>query len=206
MFGKDFWNECPSYVWPSLLHNFNLPQMGSKQRSVVANHKPGKGIKVVACVAGAAGRQGGGAFGLSPKMTPIGYFCAFCWLILLGGCSGGGGQVQPADMANIKKIASAYLKATDKLGRPPKEKKELVPYLKDEGDLEALFQSPNDGQPFVIIWGTNPRAGLDVSPGVIAYEKVGRGGKRFVFTAMGVMQMADEDFAKANFPKGHKPF
>lgn len=134
------------------------------------------------------------------------YFAVLGLPIMLCGCSGGGGKVQPADMANIQKIASAYVKANDKLGRPPKEKKELLPFLKEESDLEALFQSPNDGQPFVIIWGTNPRAALDVSPGVIAYEKVGKGGKRFVFTAMGVMQMADEDFTKANFPKGHKTF
>lgn len=130
---------------------------------------------------------------------------AWALAAFLLGCSSGV-TVQPQDMANIRKIATAYLKATEKTGRPPKNKQDLLPYLQDEADVEGLFKSPNDGEFFVIIWGADPRAGRDVSPTVIAYEKVGKGGKRFVFTAMGVMQMADDDFTKANFPKGHKPF
>ena len=68
-----------------------------------------------------------------------------------------------------------------------------------------MFTSVRDGEPFVIIWGTDPRTGMELKPQVIGYEKEGRGGNRFVFTAMGVMQMTDGDFEEANFPPGHKP-
>jgi hypothetical protein len=46
---------------------------------------------------------------------------------------------------------------------------------------------------------------MDLKPLVIAYEKEGQGGVRFVFTAMGVMTMGPDEFKEANFPQGHKP-
>jgi len=46
---------------------------------------------------------------------------------------------------------------------------------------------------------------MDLKPLVIGYEKEGSGGDRFVYTAMGVMQMTDEDFEEARFPPGHNP-
>jgi hypothetical protein len=71
--------------------------------------------------------------------------------------------------------------------------------------VNQLLISPNDGQPLVILWGTDPRPDQDPSPLVIGYEKNGKWGQRFVFHTMGVVQMTSADFARARFPGGHQP-
>ena len=68
-----------------------------------------------------------------------------------------------------------------------------------------MFRSARDGQPFVILWGADPQTGMDLKPLVIAYEKNGSGGNRFVYTAMGVMQMTDEELCPGRIPPGQKP-
>lgn len=127
--------------------------------------------------------------------------------ILVSGCSGDSDEVTPeAEVGdNFSTIADAYLRATEENRRPPKGPEELKPFLPQDVDQDSLFQSVRDGEPFVIIWGTDPREGMDLKPLVIGYEKEGKGGDRFVFTAMGVMQMTDDDFEEANFPAGHTP-
>lgn len=129
--------------------------------------------------------------------------CLLGWLVLAG-CSSTP-PVQVENSENLNKVAQAYREATQKLRHPPKNEAELRPFLEKHGDPDALLRSPNDGQPFVIIWGTDPNAERTLKPGVIGYEKQGTHGRRFVFTAMGVMVMGDDDFEEANFPKGHKP-
>ena len=79
-------------------------------------------------------------------------------LVALAGCSSGDG-VQEGDAENLRKISVAYTRATDKLGRPPRDAADLKPFLAKDEDLENLFRSPNDGQPYVILWGTDPRTG-----------------------------------------------
>ena len=95
--------------------------------------------------------------------------------------------------------------ATNKNGQPPRGPEDLRQFLPQDQDQDSLFRSVRDDQPFVIIWGTDPRTGMDLKPLVIGYEKEGSGGDRFVYTAMGVMQMTDEDFEEARFPPGHNP-
>jgi hypothetical protein len=128
-------------------------------------------------------------------------------ITLLSGCSGDSDEVTPEVEVggDLFTIAEAYRLATEKNGQPPKGPDELKPFLPQDADQDALFRSVRDGEPFVIIWGTDPREGMDTKPLVIGYEKEGKGGDRFVFTAMGVMQMTDDDFAEARFPAGHKP-
>ena len=123
------------------------------------------------------------------------------------GCSSSVEQtkMQGEVAGTLSTIAKAYLAATQKNGRAPNGPDELKPFLPPDSDQEAMFRSTRDGQPFVILWGADPRTGMDLKPLVIAYEKDGSGGNRFVYTAMGVMQMTDEDFAQANFPAGRKP-
>ena len=106
---------------------------------------------------------------------------------------------------NLSTIANAYQQATVKNNRPPSGPDELKPFLPANQDSDTLFRSIRDHEPFVIIWGTDPRAGMDLKPLVIGYEKQGQGGTRMVFTAMGVMTMEDHGFAAARFPAGHKP-
>jgi len=106
---------------------------------------------------------------------------------------------------NLSVIARAYNKAIEKNKKPPASVEDLKPFLPTDKPADSLLKSVRDGEPFVILWGTDPRTGMDVKPLVIAYEKKGQGGKRMVFTAMGVMTMNEAGFAEARFPAGHKP-
>ncbi len=130
--------------------------------------------------------------------------CSLFFVALFAGCNSEV-PVHQGSAENLNKIAEAYRAATEKTGKPPQSQADLKPYLPAGADVNKLFTSPNDNEPFVIIWGTDPRTGMDLKPKVVGYEKKGVDGKRFVFTVMGVSMMTDEDFAQANFPPGHKP-
>jgi hypothetical protein len=131
-------------------------------------------------------------------------------LLVLPVCAGCSAQ-QEAEVAGPRKslraINTAYTRATDKLNRPPANLKELLPYLKEQGEPDQLLRSTDDGQEFVILWGVDRRAaqGAKKKAQVIAYEKTGSGGKRYVLCARAVLHMTDEEFHQAAFPAGHKP-
>jgi hypothetical protein len=111
---------------------------------------------------------------------------------------------------NLSRIATAYIDAHEKLGRPPKSAEELKPSLKDAGTPEEVLISPNDGEPYVVIWGVDPsRGGPTDYQGmwqILAYEKKGKGGKRAVTDVRGrPMTVLDADFPKLTFAGRHKP-
>jgi hypothetical protein len=139
-------------------------------------------------------------------------------LVLVGlsgcsGCSGCGSQphvvpLTPAEQA-LTRIAMAYNDAHSQLGRGPKNADELKPFLKEFGDPDQLLVSPNDGQPFVVVWGANPTGGPtdyhSMFP-ILAYERKGASGKRAVTDVRGrPMTVPEEDFPKLTFVGRHKP-
>src|SRR5947208_2862404 len=72
-----------------------------------------------------------------------------------------------------------YMAAQRNLGRPPRNVDDLRSAAKELGDLDHLLISPNDGQPYAIVWGVD----LGNAPNptmVVAHEKVGAGGVRYV--------------------------
>jgi hypothetical protein len=110
----------------------------------------------------------------------------------------------PKAHQNLTRIATAYIDAESRLGRPPKNVEELKPFLKDFGNPDEMLSSPNDGLPYVIIWDTKV-AGVGGFP-ILAYEQKGKDGKRLVADArMQTMEVADQQFARLRFPAGHKP-
>jgi hypothetical protein len=135
-------------------------------------------------------------------------------LLLLVGLTGCGSQphVVPFSQAekNLTHIALAYSDAHAQLGRPPKSVEDLKSSLKEFGNPDELLVSPNDGQPYVIIWGADPsRGGPTPYQGmwqILAYEQKGVGGSRAVTDVRGrPMRVPDEDFPKLTFVRGHKP-
>jgi hypothetical protein len=98
-------------------------------------------------------------------------------------------------------------------GQPPKDEAEFKAYLAtvsaDElkqfkvASVDELFVSKRDGQPHVVVYGTttNPAIGQGGAP-VIAYEKQGVGGKRYVATSMGAVEEVDEARFKQLVPGG----
>lgn len=126
-----------------------------------------------------------------------------------GGCGGGkpAAKDAPAAYENLRKISSAYLQATNGLNRPPRSLDEIMTFLGKDGNPEEILRSPEDGEPYVILWGVDYRT-VQPGPGgfpVLAYEQRGKGGKRYVLQVRNVSQLSDEEFKRAPFPPGHKP-
>jgi len=137
---------------------------------------------------------------------------AACLLACLPAClCGCGRKAVVADEAEsqaqeaLRGVAAAYNAAIARRGKPPAGPDDIKPFLAEGTSLDDALRSPRDGEPFVIVWGADPRKGMDVKPLVIGYEARGKNGRRMVFTAMGVFAMEDAGFKAARFPEGHSP-
>lgn len=91
---------------------------------------------------------------------------------------------------------------------PPRSATDIEPILRERGIADDVFRSPRDGEPFVVCWGTNvvrPAQGTAARP-ILAYEKNGRDGSRFVVLAERKVELLTEDeFLQASFPTGYGP-
>jgi len=106
---------------------------------------------------------------------------------------------------NLGAINAAYFKATKKMGRPPAKLADIEPFLRENGEPEILLTSPVDGEPYVIVWGIDIQRMLDRNtPPVVAYEKTGKDGKRFVSNGHLILQFTDDQFEKAKASAGLK--
>jgi hypothetical protein len=130
-------------------------------------------------------------------------------LLALAGCSPKPKGVQELEpvVKNLQTLNGAYIKTTEKLGRPPKNTAEIRPALQESGDPDQLLRSPIDGEEFVIIWGIDPRREppKEGKLPILIYEKNGSGGKRYVLQLPTMITRLNEDEMKnAYFPGGHK--
>jgi len=107
----------------------------------------------------------------------------------------------PIAQERLLKLGQAYGQYCTQHKKPPAKPADLKAIL---GDADA-FISPDDGQPFHICWGID--FGKPANPPlVVAYEKNGRDGRRYVLTtARNVLHMVEPEFRTANFPPGHHP-
>jgi hypothetical protein len=117
---------------------------------------------------------------------------------------------------NLQKIGQAYMDARAGLKRSPRNNSDLLPFLRKVGGSEQTLRSPRDGLEYVIHWDVKPADLLPkpVAEGVsttqrlpvLAYERVGDGGKRFVLQVPNrIVSMTSEELNTANFPAGHSP-
>jgi hypothetical protein len=137
----------------------------------------------------------------------------FAWVLILlaaAGCSRGDVATTrgPAE-ERLLALGTAYQNAARRLGHPPKDFQELKPSL--EGDAsEDFLRSPNDGEPFVVIWGVDfdklPQSPAHNSYVVAIYEKKGAGGKRCVLRfPLSTCRLTHDQWKKAVFPPGYTP-
>jgi hypothetical protein len=129
-------------------------------------------------------------------------------LLTVTGCAPSVPQpaLNPAHTENLTKIERAFDQAFEKLGRAPENADQLKPFLQEYGEPEEILRSPHDGQPYEIIWGVNFRkVRFSMPPPIVAYEKQGVNGKRYVLTVMGVVAMTDKEFAKAKMIERRPP-
>jgi hypothetical protein len=105
--------------------------------------------------------------------------------------------------STIKPLAVLYGKYVgEHRGQPPAGEAEFKAYIEASGkpileankisDVESLFTSSRDHQPYVILYG--PLTGPPGPAGqpVFAYEKVGVNGKRYVASSLGAVEEVDE--------------
>lgn len=140
------------------------------------------------------------------RFAAFGMVCFALGAAGLVGCSSQTVEHPPVHQ-NLKKIGIAYIQATEKLNRAPANLKDLMPFLKDQGDPDQLLKSPGDGENFVIVWNVDHRAYASKGEQlpVIVYEKTGSDGMRYVLRVNRTLRLTNEEFQKAPFPQGHKP-
>jgi hypothetical protein len=125
---------------------------------------------------------------------------------LVSGCSGHlEPQVPPLAQARIRKLAALCSKYTVKQKKKPASIDDLKAWVKklsptEQGELgiddpETAFISPRDSQPFVLV-----RSGGSGPGDVLAYEKIGEGGKHYIVTPMGAGFELDEVELKRRVP------
>lgn len=116
----------------------------------------------------------------------------------LAGCSESGPRTDDAEL-NLRRIVQAYEQAS--FPRLPANVGDLKGQFKELGDKrdpEVILRSPRDGQPYVILFGRP----LDSSnrTTILAYEKSGKDGKRYVvMLSRDIKLLTEEEFAAANF-------
>jgi hypothetical protein len=131
--------------------------------------------------------------------------------LALTGCSSKPPQpVEDPGLVRLRTVGLAYRIFFFHYNRPPRSEHDLRRTFTELGvqgaerDLEEQLRSPRDGQPYVVIYGVPLDSDLRWT--VLAYEKDGADGNRYVFTQSGDMKLlTDAEFAKADFAKGHKP-
>lgn len=136
-------------------------------------------------------------------------------LASVAGCGGSPAVVnvqEDKSAQNLQQIGAAYSMAAIKLGRPPRDANDLKEILKNgpgNPDPETILRSPDDNEPYVIVWNVNfmevakARGNVDV---ILAYEAKGKNGKRHVLKPPAqIIVMTDEQFRAAAFPPGHTP-
>ena len=120
------------------------------------------------------------------------------------GC--GGEKIEPittdATVIALDKIGSAYIRGTP----PPKTKADLLAIFKLCNHPKELLISPSDKQEFIIVYGVELK-GLKVSGAqlpVVAFEKSGKDGKRYVLRGMNtVVQLTEDQLKSSVFPEGY---
>ena len=101
-------------------------------------------------------------------------------------------QKQSASMRGLAVSYGQYI--SQHRGRPPKSEKVLRKFIEEQSDtfldsfsaesIDDLFTSPRDNEPYVVVYGKKAS--------VVAYEKVGVDGKRFVAYDIGGVEEVDE--------------
>src|SRR5262245_58153996 len=144
------------------------------------------------------------------SLRSLSSYALFASLCALAGCGSGTDVVKlTAAEKELTYIAMAYSDAHGQLGHGPKDAEELKPFLKVFGDPEDLLVSPNDEQPYVVVWNANPSGGPTEYQGmfpILAYEKEGSGGRRAITDVRGrPLTVPAEDLSKLKFVGRHQP-
>lgn len=134
-------------------------------------------------------------------------------VVLLGvvaGCSDPGRSNKVEQESPLKRLAifyGSYL--SQHQGKPPGGESEFKAFLKEAAnadmlkaqfqitDIDTLFISPRDNKPYVVYYSISSNSQGPGGAPVVAYEKEGLNGKRFVASALGAVVELDENAFRA---------
>lgn len=142
-------------------------------------------------------------------MACLRLWCVLATCVWLVGCGGTQTASQVTEESTLKPVAVFYSRYVSQHGgQAPADEAAFRKYLatlspeefKGFGvaSVDEMLVSKRDGQPYTILYG--PPTGPPLGPGgtpIIAYEKQGVGGKRFVASSIGgVTEVDDAEFAR----------
>lgn len=128
--------------------------------------------------------------------------------VLCCGLPGCGESEPTATEAHLRQLATVYLNYTVATGSPPATEQALVKHIANLAPFVAAerpecrncqslpFRSERDGSPFVVCYGQGICFSSEQSAPVIAYEKQGADGTRYVAYANGKIQRLSDDEAQ----------
>jgi hypothetical protein len=105
----------------------------------------------------------------------------------------------------LRRLAVYYLMHAGRYqGNGPASEQKFKAFIKQNAppnmNVDELFVSPRDGQPYVIIYNVRPGIPSSDSP-VIMYERTGEGGTRQIARSSGAVQVvAEAEFEKLRPP------
>lgn len=133
----------------------------------------------------------------------------------LAGCGGGSRESLQREQSTLKPLAILYGQYIGQhRGQPPPNEQAFREFIQQQGpevlksfhvsSIDELFISPRDGKPYKILYGEAAKKGPPGPAGspVIAYEQEGRGGRRWVASAMGAIEEVDDARFKQLVPGG----
>lgn len=127
------------------------------------------------------------------------------------GCgSNTSGVTQTDTKTQIERLFNLYKSYVDSKQKGPADEKALKEYAKtlsekqlDElmigKDLESIFVSPRDKEPFQIVYGHNLSGGGETV--AVIYEKTGHNGLKYASLSMGYSEEYDEETLRGYLPK-----
>jgi hypothetical protein len=128
------------------------------------------------------------------------------------GCSGPP-AVNAPERVPLRQLAIFYGKyRSSHQGQPPKDEAQFKQYIKGLdarhlstagltlAEVDSLFVSPRDGQPYDVRYGAPPPTEGPDGPVAVVAERVGKGGRRFVAYSTGKVEEIDEtQYQKVRF-------
>jgi hypothetical protein len=129
------------------------------------------------------------------------------WTGLFGCSSSSDPVITPIPKAeqDLCSIAQAYREAFTQTRKAPESFDDIRKYLISlGGNPDEMQVSPNDGQPYVVLWGCDPTKG-GTGPvrgmwAVIAHEQSGKDGKRAIADMRGLATtVTDQEFSQLKF-------
>ena len=127
------------------------------------------------------------------------------------GCgSSTSGVTQTDTKTQIERLFNLYKSYVDTKQKGPANEKALKEYAKELSDkqldelligkdVESIFVSPRDKEPFQIVYGQSLSGGGE--PVAVIYEKTGQNGLKYASLSMGYTEEYDEETLKGYLPK-----